>query len=53
MPPKTYADQWDMDGFDAAVREQLSLDLPVHDWAEEEGVDDEQIGERIEKAATR
>jgi preprotein translocase subunit SecA len=51
MPPKTYADQWDMDGFDAAVREQLNLDLPVHAWAEEEGVDDEQIGERVEKAA--
>jgi preprotein translocase subunit SecA len=51
MPPKTYADQWDMDGFDAAVREQLNLDLPVKDWAEEEGVDDEQIAERVEKAA--
>ncbi|WP_397541544.1 preprotein translocase subunit SecA [Roseovarius salis] len=51
MPPKTYADQWDMDGFDAAVREQLSLELPVKEWADEEGVDDEQIAERLEKAA--
>lgn len=51
MPPKTYADQWDMDGFDAAVREKLNLDLPVVEWADEEGVDDEDIAERLEKAA--
>ena len=51
MPPKTYADQWDMEGLDAEVREQLGLDLPVRDWAQEEGVDDEQITERLEKAA--
>ena len=51
MPPKTYADQWDMEGFDAAVREKLNLDLPVVEWADEEGVDDEDIAERLEKAA--
>ncbi|MEQ8896626.1 MAG: preprotein translocase subunit SecA [Roseovarius sp.] len=51
MPPKTYADQWDMEGFDAAVREKLNLELPVMEWAEEEGVDDEDIAERVEKAA--
>ena len=51
MPPKTYADQWDMEGLDAGVREQLGLDLPVADWGQEEGVDDEQITERLEKAA--
>jgi len=51
MPPKTYADQWDMEGLDAAVREQLGLDLPVRDWGEEEGVDDEHVAERLEKAA--
>ncbi|MBZ0123816.1 MAG: preprotein translocase subunit SecA [Roseovarius sp.] len=51
MPPKTYADQWDMDGLGTAVRDQLGLDLPVADWAGEEGVDDEQIAERLEKAA--
>ncbi|MEQ9675832.1 MAG: preprotein translocase subunit SecA, partial [Roseovarius indicus] len=51
MPPKTYADQWDMEGFDAAVREKLNLDLPVVEWADEEGVDDEDIAERLENAA--
>ena len=51
MPPKTYADQWDVDGLDAALREQMQLDLPVKNWADEEGVDDEAITERLEKAA--
>src|SRR6056297_2375630 len=51
MPPKSYADQWDMDGLDAELREKLSLEVPVVEWGEEEGVDDEEIAERIEKAA--
>jgi len=51
MPPKTYADQWDTEGLQAAVREHLNLDLPVGEWAAEEGVDDEQITERLEEAA--
>ena len=51
MPPKTYADQWDMEGLRAAVMEHLNMDLPVVAWAEEEGVDDEDIAERLEKAA--
>jgi preprotein translocase subunit SecA len=51
MPPKTYADQWDVDGLHEAVQEILNLDLPIKEWAAEEGVDDEDIIERIEKAA--
>ncbi|WP_272009062.1 preprotein translocase subunit SecA [Roseovarius sp. ZX-A-9] len=51
MPPKSYAEQWDMTGLHEALLEQLNMDLPVQSWAEEEGVDDEDISERIEKAA--
>ncbi|MGI3210640.1 preprotein translocase subunit SecA [Roseovarius tibetensis] len=51
MPPKTYADQWDTEGLHAAVLEHLSMDLPVVDWADEEGVDDEDIIERLDRAA--
>ncbi|MFD1160287.1 preprotein translocase subunit SecA [Roseovarius aestuarii] len=51
MPPKTYADQWDMEGLKTAIAEQLNLDLPVLEWADEEGVDDEDIAERLETAA--
>ena len=51
MPPKTYADQWDTPGFQAAVADQLNLDVPVAAWCEEEGVDDEVIRERLVEAS--
>ena len=51
MPPKTYADQWDMQGLYAQVIEKLGIDVPVIEWAEEDGVDDEQIRERLQKAS--
>lgn len=51
MPPKTYADQWDVEGLHDAVKEKLSMDAPVAEWAAEEGVDDEEMAERLAKAA--
>jgi preprotein translocase subunit SecA len=51
MPPKTYADQWDTEGLYAAAIEKLGIDVPVIEWADEEGVDDEQIRERLETSA--
>ena len=53
MPPKTYADQWDTQGLHDAVVENLGLDLAVVDWAAEEGVDDDEIRERLEDAADK
>ena len=47
MPPKTYADQWNTEGLYAAVIERLGVDVPVMEWCAEEGVDDEQISERL------
>ncbi|MDG1129604.1 preprotein translocase subunit SecA [Rhodobacteraceae bacterium EhC02] len=53
MPPKTYADQWDTEGLYRDCIEKLGIDVPVVDWAAEEGVDDEQITERLEDAASK
>ncbi len=53
MPPKTYADQWDTEGLAKALRDQLSLDLPVADWAAEEGVDQADVQSRIAEASDR
>ncbi len=53
MPPKTYADQWDTAGLTESVKENLGLDLPVAAWADEEGVDDDDIRERLEEAADK
>ena len=51
IPPKSYPDQWDLDGLKGALRDGMNLDLPVKDWANEEGVDDELLTQRIEDAA--
>jgi len=47
MPPRSYADQWDTDGLQAAVRSELGIDVPVADWAAEEGVDQAEVSERL------
>ncbi|WP_298259465.1 preprotein translocase subunit SecA [uncultured Litoreibacter sp.] len=51
IPPKSYADQWDTQGLYIAVLETLGVDLPVIAWAEEEGVDDESLRERLYDAS--
>ena len=51
MPPKAYADQWDIEGLDARVQEVLGMQLPLAEWAAEEGVASEEIEARIQQAA--
>jgi len=51
LPPKSYADQWDGEGLAAALRTGLNRDLPVVEWAAEDGVDQETVRERITEAA--
>ncbi|MBL4813452.1 MAG: SEC-C domain-containing protein, partial [Rhodobacteraceae bacterium] len=51
MPPKSYADQWETEALAADVKDVLGLDVPVVAWADEEGVDDEIISERLEDEA--
>jgi preprotein translocase subunit SecA len=51
LPPKAYAEQWDVEGLDAHVRENLGLELPIAEWAAEDGIANEEIEERIVAAA--
>ncbi len=51
MPPKSYADQWDVEGLKEAAKTALGVDLPIETWADEDGVDQEVATERLEKAA--
>ena len=53
MPPKSYPDQWDNAGLAAALKEKAGTDLPIADWAAEEGVDQEMIRERVMEAADK
>jgi preprotein translocase subunit SecA len=52
LPPKSYADQWNAEGLYAAVIEKLGMDLPIIEWAAEEGVDQDVMAERISEAGT-
>jgi len=51
IPEKAYPEQWDLDGMHESCRRLLGIDLPIKDWAKEEGIADEEIRERIVKEA--
>ncbi|MCS0497389.1 preprotein translocase subunit SecA [Ancylobacter sp. MQZ15Z-1] len=51
VPPNAYPEQWDTDGLGEALRHVLGLELPVKEWAAEEGIADEEMRERIQTRA--
>ncbi len=51
MPPKAYPEEWKLEELKEGVRESLNLDLPVDEWALEEGIDDNDVRDRILAAA--
>ena len=51
LPPKAYAEQWDVAGLEHHVREMLGMELPIAAWAAEEGIANEEIQTRIQAAA--
>lgn len=53
IPPKAYPEQWDVDGLKLAVARTLALELPIDEWAAEEGIADEEIRERLKDSAKR
>ena len=50
IPEKAYAEQWDTAGLSEAMQQLFGLELPIGEWAEEEGIADEEIEERLIKA---
>lgn len=51
IPENAYAEQWNIEGLKSEVHATLNLDLPIGEWAKEEGIADEEIRERIAKAS--
>ena len=51
IPANAYPEQWDSAGLDRTLREVLTLELPVQDWAKEEGITEEDVRERIARRA--
>ena len=47
LPPKAYAEQWDVEGLAEQTQSVLGLDAPVAQWAAEEGIANEEIEERL------
>ena len=50
IPEKSYPEQWDAAGLQTAVQSIFNFDLPVTDWAKEEGIADEEVRERLTRA---
>jgi preprotein translocase subunit SecA len=51
IPENAMPEQWNAEALQADVRRLLGLDLPVAEWAREEGIDETTIRERLEQAA--
>ncbi|MFN6951430.1 MAG: SEC-C metal-binding domain-containing protein, partial [Albidovulum sp.] len=51
LPPKTYPEQWNTEGLYAAAMERLGIEVPVIEWAKENGVDQEVIRDRLCEAS--
>jgi len=53
IPEKAYAEEWDTDVLHEEVLRVFGLDLPVAEWAKEEGIADQEILHRIKDATDR
>jgi preprotein translocase subunit SecA len=51
VPENAYPEQWDTAGLREEIKRVLGLDLPVDEWAKEEGIADEEIFDRVERRA--
>jgi preprotein translocase subunit SecA len=49
VPEHAYAEQWDVAGLKEELKRVLDVDLPVEEWAKEEGIADEELLTRIEQ----
>jgi len=50
IPEKAYAEQWNIETLHEEALRIFALDLPIADWAKEEGIADAEIHERLSKA---
>ncbi|WP_026471162.1 preprotein translocase subunit SecA [Alkanindiges illinoisensis] len=53
IPPGSIEDQWDVPGLEAALKQELSLELPVQQWLNEDRrLDEEALLEKVIQAGT-
>ena len=51
VPENAYPEQWDTKGLREELKRILDLDLPVDEWAKEEGIADEELLSRLDRRA--
>ena len=51
VPENAYPEQWNTKGLKEELNRVLGLDLPVDEWAKEEGIADEELIHRVERRA--
>ncbi len=51
IPANAYSEQWELDSLHEESMRLIAMDLPVKDWASEEGIADQEILERIIQAS--
>ena len=50
IPQNAYAEQWDIEGLSAEVGRIFNITPPIQDWADEEGIAEEEILNRLTEA---
>ena len=53
IPPSAYPEQWRSTELREKLRDVVAIDFPIEDWADEEGIADEEIRERVTEAADK
>ena len=50
-PPGSYPEQWDVAGLKERVLDVLGVEVPIEDWIAEDGIDPEEVEERVSRLA--
>jgi len=53
IPPKAYADSWDIQGLKEEFQKVFGFEQPIQEWAQEDGIADEEILERLSAEADK
>ncbi|AQX19343.1 preprotein translocase subunit SecA [Bartonella sp. WD16.2] len=53
IPSGTYSEKWDTKALQKELHQLFNLELPVEEWAKEDGVAEKQIFERVLEAVTK
>ncbi len=53
IPEKAYPEQWDTEGLQEQIGTTFGIDVPIKDWAAEEGIADEEIISRLKDVIGR